>query len=141
MATKLVIDSSVIVKWLNKTDEKHLEQADKVIQDVHSGKVVVVTSELAKFEVGNALLIKKKLSTQQVEVPLAGLFELPLEFISQSYNLARETYAIAKSCHITYYDAAFIALAKQEKATLVTDNIKHQGRVSEVKVIPLKNYK
>ena len=42
---------------------------------------------------------------------------------------------------MTYYDASFIALAKQEDAILVTDNPKHQTKISGVKVVPLGEYK
>lgn len=42
--------------------------------------------------------------------------------------------------NITYYDASFIALAKLENAQLVTDNPKHQGKTTEVKVIALQDY-
>ena len=48
---------------------------------------------------------------------------------------------IAESAGITYYDASFMALAKQEKATLVTDNPKHQRKIQGIKVIALKNYR
>jgi len=48
---------------------------------------------------------------------------------------------MAKEEKITYYDASFIALAQQENAIFITDNTKHQGKTSEVKVIPLSKYK
>ncbi len=51
-----------------------------------------------------------------------------------------ETYKIAQETNITYYDASFMSLAKQLNATLVTDNIKHQGKATDIKVISLKDY-
>ena len=36
---KLIIDSSVIVKWLNQTNEERLQEADNVIKDVKEEKV------------------------------------------------------------------------------------------------------
>lgn len=41
---------------------------------------------------------------------------------------------------ITYYDASFLSLAEQLGAVLVTENVKHQVKSSQVKVIPLKDY-
>lgn len=56
---KVVPDSSVIVKWLNQTDEKYLEQSDKVLLDATQGKSALIAPELVKYEVGNTLLKSK----------------------------------------------------------------------------------
>jgi len=137
---KLVIDSSVIIKWLHKEDEKYLDQAAKILEDVKNGTVTLYAPELAKYEVGNALLFGKKLSADQAKIPLATFYLLPIQFIIQSEQSANQTYKIAQEAKITYYDASFIALAHQENATLVTDNPKHQGKDKEIKVIPLSEY-
>ena len=41
----------------------------------------------------------------------------------------------------TYYDASFAALAKQERAVLVTANPKHQIKAAGLKVVALEDYK
>ncbi len=137
---KIVVDSSVMVKWLHQEDEGYLEQADRIIKDAQKDRIVVLAPELSKYEVGNALLIKKKLTPNEAKVLLASFYSLPIQFIAQSQDNANETYNIAHKAHITYYDASFIALAKQENAVLVTDNPKHQGKTKEITVRPLQNY-
>ena len=62
---KLVVDSSVIVKWLNATDEQNLEEADQILADAIKDNVELIAPELAKYEIGNVLLLKKKLSTEE----------------------------------------------------------------------------
>lgn len=136
----LVIDSSVIVKWLHKEDEQLLGQADALIEEASKDQARLIAPELAKYEVGNALLVKKKLTLEQAKTSLASLYSLPIQFIHQSEDIANETYKIAHKTSITYYDASFLSLAKQYNAILITDNIKHQGKDSDVKVIPLKDY-
>ena len=54
----LVVDSSVIVKWLNQTKEQNLEQADKILNQARDGLVDLIAPELAKYEVGNVLTTK-----------------------------------------------------------------------------------
>ena len=139
--TRLVVDSSVIVKWLNITDEKNLEQADKVLADALEGKVKLIAPELSKYEVGNVLLLKKKISSKTVKIPIQTLYASPIQFVQESEDLARETFYLAEALKITYYDASFLSLTKQYGATLVTENIKHQGKASGIKVIPLSRYK
>lgn len=140
MPTQLVIDSSVVVKWLSQKDEGYLDQANQIIQDVQSGAVTLLAPELLKYEVANALLLGKRLSQSDASTPLSTLFTLPIQFVPQSETLANETYKIAQQSGITYYDASFMALAMQENATLVTDNPKHQGKTAKIQVTPLKDY-
>src|SRR5688572_12191620 len=131
---KLVLDSSVIVKWLNKTDEDHIEKADAILKDVHTGKVVLLAPELAKYEIGKALFVNKKLSQTDAKTAFAVLYDLPIEFILQSPELARESYAIASAFKLTFNEGVFLALAEQRGAVLVTDNISEQAMESGIKI-------
>ncbi|MBU1000855.1 type II toxin-antitoxin system VapC family toxin [Patescibacteria group bacterium] len=136
----LVIDTSVFVKWLNQNSEEDLESADKILQDVKSGKVELIAPELTKYEVGNVLLKGKQLTPNQASISLATAYTLPVSFVSESKETALETYSLACKLGMTYYDASFLSLAKLYNATLVTDNVKDQGKKSNIKVIPLKDY-
>ena len=137
---KVVIDSSVVVKWLSKQDENHIDQANKVLEDVKGGQIVLYAPELAKYEVANALLTGKNIAPDDVKISLATLYSAPIQFIPKTEDLAQNTYKIAYSSRITYYDASFVSLANSLDATLVTDNIKHQAKVKGAKVIALKDY-
>ena len=53
----IIVDSSVVVKWLSADNEKYLSQADKLLFEVEKEKVRLYAPELAKYEVTNALLI------------------------------------------------------------------------------------
>lgn len=136
---QIIADSSVTVKWINQIDEKLLDHADKLLTDAQIGLIALLAPELSKYEIGNAL-VKKRLDLPDAYEALATIYQLPITFIPESEELAKETYRIAQQTGITYYDASFIALAKQENATLVTDNLKHQGKTAEVKVKALSDY-
>ena len=146
MFKKYVVDSSVIIKWLNPTNEVRVDIADKILEDAQRGKLQLITSDLAKYEVGNVLLVHKKLSAKDAEKTFTNFYNLPIEFVSTNEELALKIYLTANHAtnngkvKITYYDSAFVALAKQENATLVTDNPKHQAKIKGVKVIPLEKY-
>jgi len=136
----VVIDTSVTIKLLNSQQEKFLKQANEILLHVQQGKISLLSPELSRYEIGNALL-NKKLDIPFAQDALELAYNLPIQFVKETYNLAYQTYIISIKANITYYDASFIALAKQENATLVTDNIKHQGKLSDIKVIPLSKYK
>lgn len=135
----IVVDSSVTVKWVNQIEERSLDQADKLLADAQAGSIRLIVPELSKYEIGNALL-KKRLDLPMAIESLSTVYQLPLTFVPESEELARQTYRIATNAKITYYDASFIALARQENATLVTDNLKHQGKTTEIKVRSLADY-
>lgn len=138
---RIVVDSSVIVKWINTQEEKDIDRADKILHDAQEEKIEIYTSELAKYEIGNALLKGKQLQLPQAYASLATIYALPVTFVSETEELANESYKIGQDLKITYYDASFLSLSKKYKATLVTDNIRHQGKLSDIKVIPLSKYK
>lgn len=140
MVRRLVLDSSVIIKWLNTVNESHIKNADKILSEALGGSVELLAPELAKYEIGNVLLHSKKLTVKEVQTPLVAFYAYPINFVSQSEELANETYIMAQVGKITYYDASFMALAKHENAILVTDNPKHQGKTTEIKVISLADY-
>ncbi len=135
----IVVDSSVTVKWINQINEKLLDRADELLADAQAGSVSLLAPELSKYEIGNALL-NKKLDLPQGYQSLGTVYQLPITFVPETQELANKTYQVAQQSGMTYYDASFVALAVTENATLVTDNVKHQGRKSEIKVIPLKDY-
>jgi len=136
----VVIDTSVTVKLLNDQQETYIKQANKVLLDAKKGKIFLLAPELSRYEIGNAIL-KKKLDMPFAQDTLEIAYDLPIQFVKETYKLARQTYEIAIESNITYYDASFIALAIQENAILVTDNVKHQGKISKIKVTPLSKYK
>jgi len=138
--TTRVIDSSIIVKWLSQDNEKYLDEADKILLDARQGNIELITPELAKYEVGNVLLFSKNLSPEQAEIVLLEFYRLPISFITESEKQSVETFKLASDFKITYYDASFMSLAKQYDAILVTDNIEHQGKDSNIKVVSLKDY-
>lgn len=136
----LIIDTSVIIKWLNQDNENYTEKTDSILEEVREGKAELLIPELCKYEVGNVLLYGKKQNFQQANLSFKAFYSLPLTFITESEELSKQTYQLAYNYGITYYDAAFMSLAKMYDAILVTDNFKHQGKTKDITVISLEDY-
>ncbi len=137
---KIVVDTSVIVKWFSKDKENLLKQADKILSDLQNNNIEIFVPELTKYELGNVLLKGKGLSPKQIKPILNQLAEIPLNYVRESTELAQATYFLAHKYKMTYYDAAFLALAKQRQAVLITENVKHQGKAKTIKVLSLADY-
>ena len=137
---KVIIDSSVAVKWINSQNEDLLKQADKILKDLQDKKIEIIMPELAKYEIGNALL-NKGMNLIETQTVLEKFYEIPIIFVVEDNNLAKKTIGIAKSFNITYYDAAFLALTQKIGGVLITDNPKHQKKkIKNLKVKILKDY-
>ena len=137
---KIVVDSSIIVKWINSQDEKSIAASNKLLEDCRNGIVQLFAPELAKYEVGNALW-KKGLNSEQSKISLKTVYAGPVEFVKLEESGALRIMEISDANQMTYYDASFVELAESLNAILVTDNPKHQSKYKKVKVIPLVNYK
>lgn len=141
MGQKTVVDSSVIVKWLNTDYEQNLHEADVLFQRARVGEIELFAPELAKYETANVLLKGKQLTPDQAKIPLTTLYSLPLTYVVDTQEMALQTFNLAHKTGITYYDAAFVTLAKILVANLVTANPKHQAVSGTVSVIPIQDYK
>lgn len=136
----LVADTSLLVKWFSSQNERDIDRAKQILEDCQRGRVEIFAPELAKYEVGNVLRYGKKFTVKEAALAQKLLYSLPIVFVPESIELAQETYRLADSLEITYYDAAFLALARTSDALLVTDNVKHQGKGKSVKVVPIQEY-
>jgi len=135
-----VVDSSVIVKWLSQQQEERLEQADELLRQAEIVGGQLYTSQLADYEIGNALLLKKKLTPAQANKAWQVYEGLPVERLAQTQDRAKLSYKLGHKYGLTFYDAVFAALAYEKACPLVSDNPKHQSRVKEVEVIALKGF-
>ena len=77
----LVIDSSVAIKLLYQLGEDNISQADLIIKNAQDKGTTLVMPELARYEVGNALLYKN------LELPiLQRLIERFYVFTNKIYS-------------------------------------------------------
>lgn len=135
-----IVDSSVVVKWLNQIGEKYIPQALGLLEDLRLERVALYVPYLVRFEVGNALLLGKRLSLKEAADAFDAFDTLPLLYVDFNREDMVRTFAMAQKVGITFYDATFIALAQRFSAPLITDNPKHQGKIKTVRVISLKDY-
>ncbi len=137
---KIVLDSSVIVKFLFAMGEDNLSQADTLLADVENEEVLLVAPVLTKYEVGNVVRFRK-ISEVEKLASWDNFEQLPIKYIDLDFSEGRRAQSIAEALNITFYDAVFVELAERLEAVLVTANPKHQKKFGGVKVIALKDYK
>lgn len=132
---KYVLDTSVVVKWFS--EEKGTDKAEELLKALEKKEIEIYLPGLVRYELANAFLKGKKLSYRQAELALEIFYNLPLIFIEDSLDLVKLSYKLAEKLNISYYDACFLGLAKNQKATLITANPRHQQKLKGIKIISL----
>lgn len=115
----MVVDASVVTKWyiIEEDNEKAIR-----IRDLHSaGRVTLSSPLLLVYEVGNALGRHPAFTESDSVRVFQSLLDsgIKLRSFAESKLLA-ESFEISRDLHVTFYDATYVALAKEYDAILVT---------------------
>ena len=132
---RLVVDASVVVKWFVKEDgtAKALELLDGIL----SGDVVIYAPELLLYEVGNVLFKGKNFSEIQIAEGLELVDSCGLRLEQLSVPLMEMAADFMAQYKITFYDAAYVALAYSMHIPLVSCDVKGHKKIKEVEVVEL----
>lgn len=135
----VVVDTSVIVKWLSSHNELWLEKADLLLKRVEKGEVELRAPVLAKYEAANAIRYKA-LGVAEKLTAVQRFYDLPIEYFDVDERQAETVLSISLTYEMAYYDATFLELAQRTSGILVTADAKDQGKCREVKVVDLRDY-
>jgi predicted nucleic acid-binding protein len=119
MMLRLVLDTSVVLKWVRQ-EEILAEQALDILNSYLEGRSRVIVPTLLAYEVANVLRYKNELTTAHLEAAIQSLFDLGLEWIAVSSDTIRRSVNLARAYDTSVYDAVFAALAESTGATLIT---------------------
>lgn len=126
-----VLDTSVIAKWYRSDTSEPAAGIARALLRAHlMGIASVAVPELALFELGNVLAGAPELSDKVKAGALERFFRLGLNVVPFDRGLATGALNIALRDNLTYYDAAFVALAKSTDTEFITADKKLLGKIS-----------
>lgn len=120
MAAKIVVDSSVLIKWFKSRNEDLLTEARRLLDEVERQPLEVHVPALLLYEVGNILLLKTQLGAAALNDAIARLEGLPFSIAPPATPLLRRAARLGRERDLTFYDAAFLALAVELDCPLIT---------------------
>ncbi len=123
---KVVVDSSVIVKWF--IDEDNSDKAKQLLNDNTKEKITLYVPDIAILEVINALFYQASFDSDRLLEVVKTLYHLEINIVNLSETLSSLVVDKMLKNKIASYDALFIALAEKEKCPLVTADYKHHKR-------------
>ena len=125
--TRLLIDTSVLIKWFHRTGEPEVDEA-RALRAAHlSGDLDAHIVDLALYEVGNVLVRSLNWPADEVAGQLDDLlaiFGTPLVLTPQ---WLRDAASLATEHDLSFYDAAWSATARGLDVPLISADAKLIG--------------
>jgi len=113
---EVVLDASVLVKWIKETGEAHVAPARALRAQYRRGELRVIVPYLAYLELINAAARRWAWSPDQLSQLVRVLFEA--RFAIGEPPLERVAYWTGQG--LTAYDACYVALAEERRTVVIT---------------------
>jgi len=120
MGAKIVVDTSVLIKWFKTSGEELLREARQLLDEVERRPAEVHVPALLLYEVGNILLLKTRLGLGALDRAIERLEALPFLVAPPATPLLKRAARLGREFNLTFYDASFLALAVELDCPLVT---------------------
>jgi len=133
----IVPDASVLLKWvLPSKHERYVDQALAIREALAEGKLRLLVPELWYYEAGNTL---SRNYPEHADALLSGLKGMELECAAP---LQADIFHLVASFSVTFYDAAYHALAINRGGVFVTADEKYIGKAGVAgHILHLKDWK
>lgn len=125
-----VVDSSFLISTMFP-DEKASEKHTLFVKDFRADKIVFRSCELLKYEIYNCLksaVLQKRINKVKVDIIEKGFNLMKIEYQAIDF---KKTFDLSLKHNLTFYDAAYLYLAKINKCKLLTLDKKLERIVNE----------
>jgi predicted nucleic acid-binding protein len=134
----LVLDASVILKFVRTENEEDQHTALAILKDFQEGAIDIIMPGFWIFEVGNTLVRK--------EEEFENLYQFLLDARFATYNFTSDELVgigrFAKKNKVSFYDASYHFLAKLTNSVFVTADSKYFAKTKEAgSIVLLKDLK
>lgn len=120
MAAKIVVDTSVLIKWFKTRDEDLVKEARALLGEVETRPFEVHVPALLLYEIGNILLLKTRLGSAALDDAIEQLEALPFIVAPPATPLLKRAARLGRELALTFYDASFLALAVELDCPCIT---------------------
>lgn len=139
MDKSIVIDSSVALKWF-LDDEAGISAARGILSECLSETMNILVPSHFHSEVGNGLIMalrRKRVEEIRFKEAWKDFIMIPFSCVPWSHPLCNMTIDFALQTGLTFYDAAYIALAKVEEVSIFTGDRDISEAAKKLNLLPL----
>jgi predicted nucleic acid-binding protein len=134
---ELVVDASIALKWF--VEEIDSEKALMVLDHI-SDKALPIVPSLFFYEIANVLRYKSEFGIKDIQQILQALSKFGFIVMSLENEIGDLTIELAYRNGITVYDASYLAISSIRNCEFVTSDERLYNKLSEGKVILLKEW-
>jgi len=120
MAQKIVVDTSVLIKWIKTQNEELVNEARRLLNEVETKPLDVHVPALLLYEIGNILLLITRLDPHGLANAIGHLEALPFIVAPPATPLLSRPARLGRELSLTFYDASFLAVAVELDCPLIT---------------------
>ncbi len=132
---KIVVDTSVVIKWFKHRDEPFYEQAEELKARYLNGEVEIAVPELIFYELGNVLLLKCELTEEEAVEKIESFWKLLPIAVFLSVEFVKKIMSFSFKYEVTFYDACFAVLARELGCGFITADKKLFDKLRDVKFV------
>jgi len=125
----IVLDASVVYKWIVNEDEVSTKKARAIRQRYLSGKETISAPDILLYEIGNIFGFKTKLSPIDITRAWNNFLLLEIPVVAATPAYMSQWLKCAQKYQISIYDAAYVSLAQKRKCVFITADTKLVTRV------------
>ena len=121
MDYSIVTDASIALKWYVR-DEVDAEPAFAILLDYEQGRFRFIVPRLFYYEIVNAVHIavrRKRITEEEGRDIIKDTLYLQMA-VSDSPEILRNTYRLARKYNISVYDAVYLSTAKENSSDFYT---------------------
>lgn len=134
-----VIDTSVAVKWFSGDRELRVKRAREILEKHAAGAVKIVLPEFLFLEFANVFLTAKNWTWENIASAVAKLKKLNIEIARTDTEIVILASKLAAKYGLSVYDGVYLATAEKNGGVVVSDNVKHHGKIKDGSVIMLSD--
>lgn len=120
MGKILVLDASVIYKWLVDEPGEDTRKARILRDEYVAGKREVLAPTLLFVELGNIFTWKSSLTISDLRIAWSLLLRYKLPISPFDASFIEEVMVVARTYTISLYDAVYVALAQSKQGEMIT---------------------
>jgi predicted nucleic acid-binding protein len=120
---EVLCDTSVVVKWFHARDEGEVVPSRAILEAHAAGTLTALVLDLTVYELGNLAARALGLSGDRVAQILDRLELICDAGLHLSPAARRDAAELAGAHRLTFYDAAYWAVARERSITLVTADV------------------
>lgn len=132
-----VIDTSVAVKWFSGDRELRVNQAEELLKKHAAGAIKIILPEFLFLEFANVFLTAKNWNWKNINSAISKLIKLNIVIARTDLEIVTLASKLAAKYGLSVYDSVYLATAEKAGGVVVSDNVKHHGKIKDGSVIML----